>query len=266
MIADRLPIAYGYCLHGQVLEWLLPKFDLERQSAALSEFYRKKLEPLGYCWGGVFGEGYCAQRLPVFFEREGGRDLNRRLRTGDAVVFPSISAVWRDTDEAATCLASLLRFGNVIGFVEEDLLLDSKSAETKLALTFLKAAAQIEFDRRSERSKHGHKYERQPKSSLIRTQWRGNRSYELRQFAAIVHLKTTPDPATGAPLTNEQIRALFRRLRVSHRAGWWTAVEIDRVFKRAVEHGVKPDPTFIETTQAALDTKLHRRPRQATDA
>ena len=104
-----MPTAYGYCRASTGRQDLT--FDSQR--AAIDRYFRDKLEPAGYAWGGFFEDKAVSGAKP-FTERPEGRKLWVTCQPGDAIVWHRMDRAFRSVKDGSQVLAQFRERGVAI--------------------------------------------------------------------------------------------------------------------------------------------------------
>lgn len=102
-------------------------------------------------WGSMITDKVESAYTKVLVARPGGKELNKRLKAGDHVIFSKLDRGFRNTVDCLRSLAQWHERGVTVHFI--DLQLDTSTAMGKMMLTILAALAEWESARKSERTR-----------------------------------------------------------------------------------------------------------------
>lgn len=129
--------AYGYCRASTGKQTLT--FDAQQQ--AIERYYKQKLEPEGYAWGGFFEDRATSGAKP-FTEREQGLRLFVTAQPGDAIVWMKMDRAFRSVRDGANTLHLLKTKGISIHSI--DINLDTSTALGEFVCHLLMLLGELE--------------------------------------------------------------------------------------------------------------------------
>lgn len=132
-----MPAAYGYARASTGRQDLT--FDSQRSS--IERYFKDKLEPAGYTWGGVFEDKAVSGGKP-FTERPEGRNLWVTIQPGDALIWMKIDRAFRSVKDGANVLSLFRERGISIHSI--DIGLDTSTPMGEFTMHLLILLAQLE--------------------------------------------------------------------------------------------------------------------------
>lgn len=197
------PVAYGY---GRVST--TSQYDKEESVSAQktrAEMYHKlHLEPQGIGWAGFMddGRGVSASKVP-FMERPAGRELLRRLKPGDHIVFDKIDRMWRRVGDFCRITEWFQRNNITMHIVNMGgMSLNTSSPIGKIVLTMLASLAEAESEMTGQRirdslhnlrtsgKRSGSMEMHGTKRTLVNGEYVAEWDWEMRKdMAKVVHLR-----------------------------------------------------------------------------
>src|SRR6266849_72923 len=130
-VTGKVLTVYGYArpiLGG-------PSFDLQQADI---EKYLARLQPEGLTFGGCFSDPPSSNGVPLV-EREAGRELDRRLKPGDQVVFTTL-VVWTSREDFWRTAEEWIKRG--VGVHVVDIGLDSRTENGKIAMGIIQCCSE----------------------------------------------------------------------------------------------------------------------------
>jgi DNA invertase Pin-like site-specific DNA recombinase len=146
-----MPTCYGYCrvsTDGQAQNGT----GLDAQKDAIERYYRYKLEPLEFTWGGFFIDPAVSGSVPLF-EREAGAEMDARLERGDAVLFAKLDRGFRKFADFALVFQDWRDRGIAIHLIAEGIDLSETNPIGEAMAAMMSVFAELEWDRSCERSR-----------------------------------------------------------------------------------------------------------------
>src|ERR1044072_7961305 len=133
-----VPVAYGYSRASTIEQE--DTLDVQRdQTQAYYVLLSKRPELTGLIWGDCFRDPGVSGRSKLL-QREGGRQLNARLRAGDHVIISKVDRAFRSTEDCLQTVQLWLDRGVHVHFL--DMGMDLSTAIGKMMLTILAAVAE----------------------------------------------------------------------------------------------------------------------------
>ena len=132
-----MPKAYGYCRASTAGQSLT--FDAQRSK--IEAYFKSKLEPDGWEWGGWFEDKATSGAKPLT-EREQGRGLWVAVQPGDCVIWSKLDRAFRSVRDGANTL-QLFKEKNV-AIHSLDLSLDTSTALGSFVMHLLVLLAELE--------------------------------------------------------------------------------------------------------------------------
>ena len=129
--------AYGYARASTGKQNLT--FDAQQQ--AIERYYKQKLEPEGYAWGGIFEDRATSGARP-FTEREQGLRLFVAAQPGDAIIWAKMDRAFRSVRDGANTLHLLKNKGISIHSI--DINLDTSTALGEFVCHLLMLLGELE--------------------------------------------------------------------------------------------------------------------------
>lgn len=141
-----MPTAYGYARASTGRQDL----TFDTQKAAIERYFKEKLEPAGYIWGGVFEDKAVSGGKP-FTDRPEGRRLWVASQQGDAVIWSKIDRAFRSVKDGANVLSMFRERGLSVHSI--DIGLDTSTPMGEFTMHLLILLAQLERSWISSRTK-----------------------------------------------------------------------------------------------------------------
>ena len=141
-----MPVAYGYARASTGKQSIT--FDV--QKAAIERYFREKLEPAGFTWGGMFEDKATSGTKP-FTERTNGLKLWTATQSGDCIVWMKMDRAFRSVVDGANMLQMFRTKG--VSLHSMDIGLDTSTPLGEFVMHLLILLAQLERSWISNRTK-----------------------------------------------------------------------------------------------------------------
>jgi DNA invertase Pin-like site-specific DNA recombinase len=141
-----MPVAYGYCRASTAGQSL----TFEVQRASITRYFKEKLEPDGWTFGGFFEDKATSGTKPLT-EREQGRRLWVSAQPGDCIIWSKLDRAFRSVRDGANTLQLFKEKGVAIHSL--DLALDTSTALGSFVMHLLVLLAELEREWISSRTK-----------------------------------------------------------------------------------------------------------------
>lgn len=132
-----MPKAYGYCRASTAGQSL----TFDAQKSKIEAYYKSKLEPEGWEWGGYFEDKATSGAKPLT-ERDQGRNLWVAVQPGDCVIWSKLDRAFRSVRDGANTL-QLFKEKNV-AIHSLDISLDTSTALGSFVMHLLVLLAELE--------------------------------------------------------------------------------------------------------------------------